>query len=228
MSFRISSRESFANPKSTRFGERRIGSEMEPQQARRRGRAIDYAEGVVLAAILVMVAGMALPFVRLCSAKSAEARARADLARIAAGIRRFMEDVHRPPTRGADGSDDAIYRLVGPGLIPPGAYYCGDDHEGRLAQHLTVDRPSKDPALAYANWKGPYVDPLTPDPWGFAYVVVAYPLGRDDDRDCIVVSAGANGRMDGDYSSPRDVVPVGDDLVEVVVDKSPRRHAPHH
>lgn len=198
---------------------------MGPEKAKRRGRAIDYAEGFVLAAILVMVAGMALPIARMCSAKSAEGRARAELHSIAEAIRRFVADVHHAPTRGTDGNDGELCRLAGPGAIPVGAYYCTDDRQGRLAQHLVANRPSKEARFAYSGWNGPYLDHLTPDPWGFAYVVVAYPLCRDDDRDCIVVSAGPNGRMDGDYSSPRDAVAVGDDLIEVVIDKSPERRA---
>ena len=49
---------------------------------------------------------------------------------------------------------------------------------------------------------------------------------REDDRDCLVVSAGRNGILDGDYAAARDPIAAGDDLLEIVFDKSPDRRAP--
>jgi hypothetical protein len=95
---------------------------------------------------------------------------------------------------------------------------------GRLAgeylDHLFRNEPLGSGKPGYAGWRGPYLKRVENDPWFRAYMIVAYPLnsrdGFADGRQCVVVSAGPNGRMDGDYSSPRDPVPAGDDLLEVV------------
>ena len=93
--------------------------------------------------------------------------------------------------------------------------------QGEYVDHLYRNEPlGKANSPGYAHWNGPYLKRLEYDPWYRAYTVVAYPLnardGFGDGRVCIVVCAGPNGRMDGDYSSPRDPVAAGDDLIEVV------------
>ena len=105
-------------------------------------------------------------------------------------------------------------------------HYYPDRFQGSLGDHLVTNTPEGRERPGYAGWRGPYVEALTADPWGFGFVVVVYPLAQEDDRDCIVISAGPNGRMDATYSSPRDAVAVGDDLIEVIVDKSPAARAP--
>jgi type II secretory pathway pseudopilin PulG len=174
------------------------------------------AEGAVVAAILVMLAGLVIPTVRTVRSRAADRRAQSELARIRSAIERFMADVGTPPARDRDGQDGALLRLLGSGLIADGAYYATDERQGYLDDHLARNRPTATDGAPYDGWKGPYLDPVPPDPWGFAYVVVLYPLLRDDGRDCVVVSAGSNGVMDADYASIRGAVAVGDDLLEVV------------
>lgn len=183
-------------------------------------------ERAVIAAIVVILAGLVVPTVRTWRFKNADARAHADLVRIRDGILRFVADVGEPPTRSRDGRAGEVYRLLGPGLIAEGAYFYPDEHQGYLDEQLVRNRPGGAERPGYEGWRGPYVDHLTPDPWGFAYFVVIYPLSRDDDRDAVIVCAGRNGIIDGNYASVRDVVAAGDDLIEVVFDKSPGRSAP--
>ena len=185
-------------------------------------------ERAVVAAIFVILAGLVVPTMRSWSFHREEKRASADLVRIRDALRRFMADVGTGPTRNREGKDGELYRLLGPGLIPEGAYFYPDDHQGFLENHLIRNAPCGADQPGYARWRGPYLDTIDPDPWGFAYAVIAYPLNRDDDRDCIVVSCGRNGIMDGGYASARDPVAVGDDLIEVVLDKSPEHAAPVH
>lgn len=183
-------------------------------------------EGAIIAAIIVILAGLVVPTVRTWRFKTEESTARADLARIRDAILRFTADLGTTPTRGRDGRDRQLYRLIGPGLIPEGAYYYADGRQGFLTDHLVRNRPRGPAGPGYDPWHGPYLESLTSDPWGFAYFVVTYPLVLDDDRDCVVVSAGRNGVLDGNYASARDPVAVGDDLIELVVDKSPTETAP--
>ncbi len=180
----------------------------------------------ISASLVVMLAGLLLPSVRTWHLWRTEHEALQAMARIADGIHRFMADTGLPPTRGKSGDPRVLYRLLGPGLIAERTYYYADEHQGNLTDHLVANRPQGAGREGYPNWKGPYLEPLTADPWGYSYVVVVYPLANDDDRDCIVISAGPNGRMDGSYSSPRDAVAAGDDLISVVIDKGPRNRAP--
>lgn len=180
----------------------------------------------ITVAALVMLAGMILPGWRTWRHVRIERETRTEMAAIAEGVLRFMRDTGVPPTRGRDGDPQALFRLLGPGLIAEGSYYYPDRHQGGLEDHLITNRPQGARNPGYSGWHGPYVEPLTADPWGFAYVVVVYPLTRDDDRDCVIISAGPNGHMDGSYASPRDVIPAGDDLIYCVVDKSPERRSP--
>jgi len=180
----------------------------------------DFAPAVIATAILIILAGMVIPFLRSREMARAEGRAREDLIDLREGIRAFVRDVGLPPTRDKSGNDRALLRLCGPGQPPEGAYFLDDAFEGAYGDHLFRNAPVASDQPGYAHWRGPYVKRDANDPWNHSYVVVAYPLnsldGAADGRQCIVVSAGPNGRMDADYSSPRDPVPAGDDLLEVV------------
>ena len=186
----------------------------------------DYARAVIVAAILIILAGMVIPFLRSREMARDEERARLDLIDVRDAIRAFMRDVGLPPTRDKDGNDRALLRLCGPGRPPQGAYFVNDAYEGEYVDHLFRNEPlGKANSPGYAHWSGPYLKRLEYDPWYRAYTVVAYPLnardGGGDGRVCIVVCAGPNGRLDGDYSSPRDPVAAGDDLLEVVTPDGP-------
>jgi hypothetical protein len=180
----------------------------------------------ITTASLVVLAGLVLPGVRLWRQAELRREAEADMARIASGITRFIEDTGVPPTLSRDGDPGGVFRLVGPGLLSAGAYFFMDRHQSGLQDHLVENSPRGRRHPGYPGWNGPYVSPLTPDPWGFAYVLVAYPLSREDDRDCVLVSGGPNGQMDGTYASPRDVIAAGDDLVRVILDKTPSNPGP--
>jgi len=183
-------------------------------------------ERAIVAAIVVMLAGLVVPGVRTWRFDLENRRARADLSSLRDAILRFMTDVGTPPARGRSGTDGELLRLLGPGLIPEGAYFCPDRHQGFFGDHLVANRPAGDDVPGYAGWRGPYLDAIPADPWGFAYVAVIYPLGREDGRDGLLVSAGRNGVMDANYASVRNVVPAGDDLVEIVSHAQGERGAP--
>jgi hypothetical protein len=176
--------------------------------------------------IVVMLAGLALPGLRTWKLERAESIARADMEALRDGLLRFMADTGVPPTRGRNGDPRALYRLLGPGLIAEGSYCYPDLCQGNVSDHLVANAPQGRALPGYDGWRGPYVDRLGSDPWGYSYVVVVYPLPLDDDRDALIVSAGPNGRMDGSYASPRDAIAAGDDLICVVLDKSPSARAP--
>lgn len=176
----------------------------------------DFVPAAISAAILVMLAGLAIPYLRTRELQSADDRARADLVELRTAIRDFMRDTGLPPTRDTHGRDESLLRLIGPGIIPEGTYYAADEQQGSYIDHLYRNEPLGPRATGYAGWKGPYLQRIGVDPWGGAYSIVAYPLNLHDGRQCLVVCAGPNGRMDADYSSPRQPIAAGDDLIEVV------------
>ena len=180
----------------------------------------------IVVASLVMLAGLLLPGFRTWRQHAAEQVARRQLESIRDGILQFMADTGLPPTRARNGDPRGLFRLLGPGLIAEGTYYFADRHQGSLVEQLAENTPQGRRQPGYEGWRGPYVRALTADPWGFAVVVVVYPLAHADDRDCVIVSAGPNGRMDATYSSPRDVIAAGDDVVVLVADKSPLARSP--
>lgn len=186
-------------------------------------RPFDFVPAAIVASILIILAGLAVPFLRTCEREAANHRAREELVAIRRAIRDFIRDVGLPPTRDRDGHDRALLRLSGGrrangrGANPPeGGYYLGDALQGDYLDHLFRNEPQGPDKPGYDGWHGPYLRNVDCDPWGNEYIVVAYPLNTPDGRQCIVVSAGPNGQMDADYSSPRDPIAAGDDLLEVV------------
>jgi hypothetical protein len=197
-----------------------IGPMPNPSASPNEARPKDFAPAAIIAAILIILSGMVIPFLRAREMGRSELRAREDLVALREAIQAFIRDVGLPPTRDKSGCDRSLLRLRGPGKPPEGAYFAEDAWQGEYLDHLFRNEPLGSGKPGYAGWRGPYLKRVENDPWYRAYVIVAYPLnsrdGFADGRQCVVVSAGPNGRMDGDYSSPRDPVPAGDDLLEVV------------
>jgi len=185
-------------------------------------RSIEFA---ISGGILLVVLGLLFPVLRSNHIRQDIETAQAELGQLRTAILAFYQDTGQFPTRGPNGDDRSLHRLCGPGQIPAGAYYRKDLHQGWLADHLGTNAPAPEVECPYQNWAGPYWEPR-PDPWGTAYIAVLYPATRDDPRDCVVISAGPNRLMDADYSSPYDVVPSGDDIVVVILDKSEADRAP--
>ena len=178
-----------------------------------------------IGALLVLI-GMIFPILISREMEADLARARTDLRDLAGAIRQFHADTGIGPTRGLGGDDRRLHRLIGPGREADGAYYHPDVLQGELADHLLRNTPGLEDEQGYDGWQGPYWPGYDSDPWGQAYVFVAYPMFCDDPRHAVVVSAGPNGTFDGDYSSPWHAVAVGDDLLEVVFAKGAASTAP--
>src|SRR5262245_41338084 len=73
----------------------------------------DFVPAAIVASILIILAGLVVPFLRTCERAAADARAHADLVAIRRAIRDFMRDVGLPPTRDRDGHDRTLMRLCG-------------------------------------------------------------------------------------------------------------------
>ena len=84
----------------------------------------DLAPAVIVAAILIILSGMVIPFLRSRVMARAEKRAREDLIALREAIRAFVRDVGLPPTRDKRGNDRTLMRLCGPGRAPEGACEC--------------------------------------------------------------------------------------------------------
>lgn len=171
---------------------------------------------LMITGMVIVAAGMIVPLFITRITREQIRMARRDLVAIRDAVRQHHDDTGAGPTRGFDGEDGGLARLCGAGAIAVGSYYRADGHQGWLRDHLLRNEPAGPWSEGYSGWNGPYLPDVRPDPWGNAYVVVVYPLQGADRRDCLVVSAGPNGRMDSSYASPLDGTPSGDDLIEVV------------
>lgn len=90
----------------------------------------------------------------------------------------------------------------------------GDD-AGALSEQLVSNAPGY-PTTGRFEWRGPYTEDLTQDPWGNAYVVNAENLRPDQGEAAYVLSAGANGLVETPFEIDRetgDVAPGGDDVL---------------
>ena len=180
-------------------------------------------ELVISAGILIVLAGMILPAMRSARIRDDIERATIELGKLRDAVQAFYQDTKVGPCLSQDGPR-GLHWLVGPGEIPGTAYAIANNRPGFLGAHLMENSP--DGPEKYEGWNGPYLEELESDPWGKSYLLVIYSMFLDDDRDCIVISAGPNGRLDSSYSSPRDPIPAGDDLIEVIFDKSLENRAP--
>ena len=85
-----------------------------------------------------------------------------------------------------------------------------------LGAHLVDNAAGYDAARAHASrWRGPYMDGLSADPWGFRYGVNVGLFGGRGGQSVFVLSAGPNGLIE----TPFAVVGLrqgGDDVVSVI------------
>lgn len=121
-------------------------------------------------------------------------KATGDVRVIAMSLFRLTSHVGHP-RRGADRAD----LLVSEGEIPTAAavnvrpWTLPVDHKGvqNLADHLV------DNAAAYTSrWRGPYMERLSPDPWGARYAANVGYLMIPGGHAVLVISAGPNGILE--------------------------------
>lgn len=85
-----------------------------------------------------------------------------------------------------------------------------------MAAHL-IDNSAgyQEGTSAYGQWRGPYMDGLSPDPWGRRYTANVGMLWRPGGGITVVVSAGSNGIIETPFETIH-LLPNGDDIVGMV------------
>ena len=157
-------------------------------------------EMLVILAIIVGLAGVVVPIVSQEVQDSRRAAAMDDLNRLATGLNQYIKDTLFYPT-GKEGAARYDY-LYTNGPLPS----TGDFVHGK---GIHVEAFLNKPDFGGARWKGPYLQGVTTDPWGHAYVVNVRGFFDAGER-AMILSAGPNGVVE---TSPRASQPGGDDLM---------------
>lgn len=148
-------------------------------------------ELVVLVAVIAGCTALVVPVVRSETMRGHRAAAEEQVRLIAVGLERFLDDregqAERFPTDPRNGKP--LTWLRGPGALPASIPFA----EGKKAG--SVDRVLRERDPHAAVWKGPYADPVGPDPWGNAFLVNLDGLMQRDEHTWIL-SAGPNGIVD--------------------------------
>lgn len=162
-------------------------------------------EVMVVAGIIAVLAGILVPIIFKEIDESRKVRALADIQSISTAIIVFRKDVGAWPVTMPNCVTD-VSLLFGDGALDDakmGFTAMGFDSTAKL--NLSV--PFAHPAGCYAEWKGPYMAAVPPDPWGNAYIINAaafYGAGG-----VWILSAGPNGVVETNIA---DSAVVNDDI----------------
>ncbi|GJM21194.1 MAG: hypothetical protein DHS20C15_11090 [Planctomycetota bacterium] len=172
-----------------------------PQVSRPTRKKAGWLEGLVGLSIMVSLAGVVTPIVGSQTGADNQHRAEAAMLEIVHGLRAFSNDTLYLPT-GSQGRTDVSW-LYGPGVIPAGNPFANGGEARPLEQALLNS------VMGGRNWAGPYVEELTADPWGNAFLVNVD--GLIDTREvAMVLSAGPDGVV---QTQAFDYQAAGDDLL---------------
>lgn len=148
-------------------------------------------EVIVVAGIIAILAGILVPIIFKQIDESRITRASGDIKSISSSILVFRKDTAQWPSMDA-ACDPNVTLLFGAGNMVSNLAAMG--YDASVANSFT-DHLSTYVGACYNNWKGPYMTPVTPDPWGNAYVLNAgvFPI---DGGVVWLISAGPNGQID--------------------------------
>ncbi len=168
-------------------------------------------EIVVILAVIAIIAAAMVPRISGIMDDAKISRAGSEVQTIGMGILRFNANTGKWPARDSSGSDNAITALIsGTALLPvPSPNYTADYSDGIFLNssndyfdnHLKNNSPGGSgtyPADGINRWNGPYLQQVTADPWGNAYIcniISAYSNDLDTNLYCYVISAGPDGTI---------------------------------
>jgi len=162
-------------------------------------RGFSFLEMLVVVAILITLAGIAVP---IFTREMDEARLSAALTecqRIGESIRLYMNDTGKAPT-GPSGAR-LFHVLRSEGTTPAGTDLWGNGRTEALRRFLlTAD-------YGGADWAGPYINEVDADPWGHAYLVNTH--GFFSAERVWVLSSAPDGTLNTRADATQ---PAGDDL----------------
>ena len=168
----------------------------------RRSTGFTLIEMIVVIAIIVSLAGVIVPVVSGELEDAKQARATADLNRLATALGQYMKDTAYMPT-GRTGRNTYHFAYTN-GSMP-----ASNDFNGRSA-HLRRFLEVND--FGGKNWRGPYAGDIGPDPWGRAYLINLHGYWKDSEN-VLVLCAGPNGSVD---TPPSGTQAGGDDIVLLI------------
>ena len=155
-------------------------------------------EIVVVIAILITLTVVALPLTDGI-ADARETRVLADTTTLGGGLLRYMQDTRFRPT--GDKGQATYDHLLGDLGETPAFDISGSftsDAVGIITRSNTWNS---------RRWRGPYLEPMPPDPWGFRYV--AWVRNFNAGKPVWVISAGPDGRI---QTGPDAMAIMGDDI----------------
>lgn len=196
-----------------------------PRPARTAGFTV--IEILVVLGVVAALSAILVPIVSSYVEDGRRQRARGDLRSIGEAMNAVHRDLGVYPvfTDGGDrtvGTAASYEVLIGPGNTPSvgsgtGWTVTGSD-VGSLGGQLVQNAPGGGgyPTQGRFAWRGPYIDDVSPDPWGNGYVVNAENLLPNQGQSGYVLSAGPNGQIETDFEIDRtsaSTTPAGDDLL---------------
>ncbi|MEW6743477.1 MAG: prepilin-type N-terminal cleavage/methylation domain-containing protein [Planctomycetota bacterium] len=167
------------------------------------GAGFTLIEMIVVIAIIISLAGVIVPVISGELEDAKQARAVADVNRIATAIGQYIKDTGYLPT-GNKGQDKYHW------LYSYGDQPSSNDFASGPGTHLRRFLEMND--FGGKDWKGPYAGDIGPDPWGRAYIVNVHGYGQDDEN-VLVLCAGPNGEVD---THPSATQAGGDDIVILI------------
>jgi prepilin-type N-terminal cleavage/methylation domain-containing protein len=170
---------------------------------RARCKGFTLLEMIVVIAIIVAFAGVLVPVVRHELEGTRLATARSDVARLASAVNRYMTDTSYAPT-GKNGAPR--YHFLATSGRSPEANSFASGGSGSTVDFLERN------TTGTAEWRGPYVMDLGPDPWGSCYLINTHGFFTARER-VWVLSAGPNRRVE---TRPKDDQPQGDDIAVIL------------
>lgn len=177
------------------------------------------AETTAIVAATSIMSATATPHIQEYLENARSVKAIGDTRVIAISIVRLASDVHRIRA----GQKISPKLLVSEGEVPQAADastapwtlpYDGRDAQD-LAAHLVSNEAGYPTAAAGSRWRGPYMEKLSADPWGWRYGVNVALLESARGHAVIVISAGPNGIIETPYEAVG-LKTGGDDIVGLI------------
>ena len=188
-------------------------------------RGFTLIEMVVVLAVVAILAAILVPTIEKNINDAKKARAANEVQVIAAAMASFFKDVGRwPNTDGSSSLPANLELLHGPGNTGGGTntqwWGTGLTKIDTFANHLIENDPG-DAANGYPTtgefaWRGPYINQINADPWGYTYACnIQYTWDANGANAVFVWSAGPDGEADTTWAQSRSSATLGDDHIGV-------------